>query len=459
MKNDTVCAVMTPLFSGATGAVRVSGPDAFRICGKIFSVPLADKPGHTLHVGTVFDSSGRPLDEAVASVYRAPKSFTGEDVVEFSCHGSLYILDALIKSLIANGARQALRGEFSKRAFINGKMDISQAQGIIDLIEAESETEARIAYRHLTGGISKAVEDIRGDLLAVTAQILAYIDYPDDEIADVSPERLKNEVCAAKEKVSALKNSFSSGRLIKEGLIGCLCGKPNVGKSMLLNRLTGFNRSIVTSVAGTTRDLVEEKILVGGIKIALWDTAGIRDTEDEVEKIGVSLAEKKARQANVILALFDGMSPLDREDEELLSFLKTADGVKIAVLNKDDLCADGNGCFAENEAVLQKTGLFSSVCQISAKTGAGIPELKEAMTALLGKIDPDSGEIVTDERQYQCLVHAEEALIRAEENIFLTPDAILEDMEEAIGALGTVVGKSVGEEVIETIFSRFCVGK
>lgn len=459
-QNDTVCAVMTPLVSGATGSVRISGPEAFTIAEKVFSLSLANKPGHTLHFGTVFSADGKPLDQAVASVYKAPKSFTGEDVVEFSCHGSVYVLSSLVRALISHGARQASRGEFSKRAFINGKMDMTQAQAIMDLIESESETEARVAYRHLSGGLSAEIEAIRSSLLDTAAQILAYIDYPDDEIEDLSPEVLGKTVSLAKERVCSLKNTFSSGKLIKEGVTACLCGKPNVGKSMLLNRLAGFERSIVTSIAGTTRDAVEQRILFGGLKVSLWDTAGLRGTEDEVEKIGVSLAEQKIKQAQLIFALFDGSRPFDDEDREVLSLLEHAAGEKIALINKTDLFDSEK--YENREKIkenLCRSGLFDCVLFLSAKTGDGIPLLEEKTEDLFGKIDPDSSEIVTDQRQYECLCRAEEALSRAVENLALTSDALLEDIEQAAEALGMVTGKSVGEEVIETIFSRFCVGK
>lgn len=458
-RNDTVCAIMTPLLSGATGAVRISGPEAFTIAETVFSVSLADKPGHTLHYGVVYDSAGRALDDVVASVYRAPKSFTGEDIVEFSCHGSVYVLRELVKALISHGARQAQRGEFSKRAFMNGKIDMAQAQGIIDLIESESEKEAWIAYRHLSGSLSKKIEEIRQPLLEITAQILAYIDYPDDEIGEISSETLQKSIFSARDSIVSLKRTFDSGKLVKEGLTVCLCGKPNAGKSMLLNQFAGYDRSIVTAIAGTTRDAVEETVEIGGMKVRLWDTAGLRETEDEVEKIGVSIAEEKMRSAQLILAVFDGSRPLDEEDRKICASLQEAPGEKIALLNKQDLIsAENKALFSDTEAFLEKTGCFSAVCRVSAKKGEGMELVRERMTSLFGKIDPDE-EIITDFRQYQCLVRAEEAIGHAVQNLSLTPDVLLADIEDAISALGTVTGKSVGEEVIETIFSRFCVGK
>ena len=318
MLNDTIVAPITPLFMSAVGTLRISGSEAIQITEKIFSKPLKEEKTHTLHHGFIFDENDQVVDDVVVALYRNPSSYTGEDVVEISCHGSVFIINKMQKLIVANGARLAQNGEFSKRAFLNGKMDIAQAEAVIDLIETESENEAAVALGHLRGFLSKEINEIRQSLLDIVSQILAYIDYPDDEIGEVSYEELEQTIRISLEKVEKLEKSFNVGQIIKNGIKVSILGKPNVGKSFIMNRLLGYERSIVTDIAGTTRDVVEERATLGGIKLYISATAGIRGTEDIVEKIGVEKAMENVQNSDLALCVFDSSRPADNEDKEVI---------------------------------------------------------------------------------------------------------------------------------------------
>jgi tRNA modification GTPase len=450
--NDTICAISTPPLMSAIGVIRVSGNDCIDIVGRCFDKPLNDKKGGTLTHGYIYDpESGKQIDEVVLSLFRAPASYTGEDVVEISCHGSVYILNRVIKLLISNGARQADRGEFTKRAFINGKLDTVKAEGIIDLIEAQTEKEASVAIEHLKGKLSKEINAVRDTLLGISAQIMAYIDYPDDEIEELEPENLYPLLKEQHLKVKRLLSSFEKGKLIKNGVSVCIAGKPNVGKSSLMNRLAGYDRSIVTEIEGTTRDIVEETVSIKGIKVKLSDTAGIRETDDRVEKIGVERAYSKLNSADIILAVFDGSRHLSEEDKELLSALSGMRAKKIAVINKTDLPEE-----------LEKNELFGfdKTVRISSLENYNLDGLADAMCQLFEEeLELNDTEIITNERQFQCLSKAEAALSQCIGDVLLPPDVLEVCIEDAIDALSVVLGKSVGEDILQTIFSRFCVGK
>lgn len=447
MDEQTIFAPMTPVAVAAAGVIRLSGSKTFEIIEDIFSKSLKNADGNTAHHGYISDGD-RVIDDVVVTVFRAPKSYTGEDVAEISCHGSLYVLSEVQRLLIKKGARLARPGEFSKRAFINGKMDMVQAEAVIDLIESESEKEAKIALSQIKGGLSAKTEEVRQSLISLSADILAYIDYPDDEIADVSSETLGEKILSCKKTLSALEKSYEGGKIIKEGLRVAITGKPNVGKSSLMNRLVGRDRSIVTDIEGTTRDVIEEKISVGGLKLRLFDTAGIRDGADPVEKIGVERAAAEIDGADLILCLFDLSRPFDKDDEKVLSLVSSSAAKKIAVFNKNDL---------ERKFSKEISG-FDAETYISAGSGDGTDGLENAISSLC-EGQTGSDETIMNARQYSCVLSALTALERAVENLTLTPDVILCDVQEAIEALSVMTGKSVSEEIIENIFSRFCVGK
>ena len=451
MLNDTIVAPITPLFMSAVGTLRISGSEAIQITEKIFSKPLKEEKTHTLHHGFIFDENDQVVDDVVVALYRNPSSYTGEDVVEISCHGSVFIINKMQKLIVANGARLAQNGEFSKRAFLNGKMDIAQAEAVIDLIETESENEAAVALGHLRGFLSKEINEIRQSLLDIVSQILAYIDYPDDEIGEVSYEELEQTIRISLEKVEKLEKSFNVGQIIKNGIKVSILGKPNVGKSFIMNRLLGYERSIVTDIAGTTRDVVEERATLGGIKLYISDTAGIRGTEDIVEKIGVEKAMENVQNSDLALCVFDSSRPADNEDKEVIKTLKALKIKKIAIINKTDLKS------VFDEKLLTD---FDKKIYLSAKENIGFEELEKATAELFSQgLSIKSNEIITNQRQYQCLVKAKEALTESLNDILMTPDIILINIEAALEALSMIVGKSVNEEIVENIFSRFCVGK
>lgn len=454
MNSETITALSTAPFMSAIAVIRISGDKTFDIIDKIFSKTLKNAPGNTVHHGFIQNEDGKVLDDVLVTVFKKPNSYTGEDVAEISCHGSLYIINSIQNLIISNGGRQAHNGEFTKRAFLNGKLDMLQVEAVIDLIESQSEKEVTNAITHLKGDLSKKINIIREDLLNISSQIMAYIDFPDDEIADVSEQTLSLAISTAIDGLNMLIKSFNTGQIIKNGIKTIITGKPNVGKSLLMNRLLGYDRSIVTEIKGTTRDIIEETATFGDLKLVISDTAGIRQTVDTVEQIGVERALDKIKNSDLILCVFDNSKALDEEDLALYSFIKDKKCKKMAVLNKTDL---GKSLIESEQEFFS---VFDSKVVISALEGSGFENLEQELKNLFTDgIIENKNEIITNSRQYQCLVTAKHALDRAYENRFLTPDVIEIDIEEAISSLGEIMGKTVNAEIIENIFSRFCVGK
>ena len=445
----TIVAISTAPMTSAIGIVRISGDRAFEITEKIFSKPLANVDGYRVVYGKIYDGK-KVLDTVLATVFRSPNSYTGEDTVELSCHGSPYILNRVVELLIENGAVRAGRGEFSKMAYINGKMDAVQAEGVIDLIEAQTAAEVAAAQSELGGKISEKVEEVRKKLVSLSADILAYVDYPDEDIADISSEKIEKTVSECYEQINTLSLTYGKGRMIKNGVRTVICGKPNAGKSMLMNSILGCERSIVTETEGTTRDVVGESAVFGGVKLEVRDTAGIRDASDDVEKIGVKLAEKELASADLILFVFDMSRKKDENDERVLEEIKKSSAKKIAVLNKSDIAAK-----TEKTPDFEE---FDASVVISAKTGEGMKNLEKTVASLVSDGVVPS-EVVMNARQFECLCGCAAALKNALDNIAMTPDVLLDDVNEAIFCLGSVTGKGVAEQIIEDIFSRFCVGK
>ena len=445
MKNETIAALSTAPYKAALGVIRMSGEDAVAIAEKVFSRSLRSERSSSVIHGNIVDGP-QTVDDVLVSVFFAPNSFTGEDTVEISCHGGVYNCSRILRLLIKNGARQAKNGEFTKRAFLNGKLDLLKAEAIIDLIDSETKSEANAAVGRLKGRLSDRINALREGLLEISARLLAFIDYPDDDIEDTDAQEMRNLIINTHSELEKLIESYGSGRLIKDGVKTVIAGKPNVGKSMLMNRLLGEDRCIVTSVAGTTRDVIEESAEIGGVKLRLFDTAGLRDSDDEVEKIGVEKTVGKLSEAELILCVFDLTDRITDVPEEIAK----AKAKKIAVFNKLDLTS-------EKPEIPHG---FDRAVFISAKTGEGEDGLEKAVAELfpLAK-DAGESEIPANLRQYECLVAAENELAHAIENIGITPDALLSDIEGAISALGEMTGKTVSEEIIENIFSRFCVGK
>lgn len=407
--------------------------------------------GYSAAYGTVFDAEGE-LDDGVLLVYRAPHSYTGENTAEICCHGGLYVMQKVLRTVLSLGAVPAGAGEFTKRAFLNGKMDLSQAESVMNVISAQGEQALTAARNTLKGNVSKKAGDICSSLIASAAALAAWADYPDEDIPAVQTDNLRAQLVKNAQELKELIDRYDAGKTVTQGVNTVICGKPNVGKSTLMNLLTGYNRSIVTSVAGTTRDVVEETVRVGSTLLRLADTAGLHDTEDEVESIGVSIAKDRIYDADLVLAVFDISRELSDEDRELISVCR---GRKcIAVLNKTDL-----------EHKLKTDEIRENipfVIELSAKNADSSPLLENALMKLLGTEGLDfNQEILAGERQRDC---CKKALENLNEGIFaidsgLTADAVNVSIDCAVEALLTLTGKKASEEIVSEVFKTFCVGK
>ena len=453
--SDTIAAIATARAPSAIGILRLTGPDTLRILDIVFRPkgrPMSSRPDRAMVLGDVLDREGQAIDNGLAVLFRGPNSYTGEDCAEIHCHGSPVVLQEVLLSLFAAGARQAKGGEFTQRAFLNSRMDLMQAESVVDLIDAETAEAAHHAAAQLSGALSRGVEEIYEALMDITSRFYAVVDYPDEDIEDLQRETIITTLAAAEDKLRALLATFDRGRILKQGLPTVILGKPNAGKSSLLNALLGYDRAIVTDVAGTTRDTVEEKVCVGRLLLRLCDTAGIRQSEDTVERIGVERSRQAAAQASLALLVIDTSRPLGAEDEEAVAVAQTVPNV-IAVLNKSDL-----PCAVETAALQQR---FAHTIQVCAKTGEGLTELAALIESLYPLGDVPCGELLTNARQADAVQRALTAVSAAREalDLGLTPDAVLTDGEAALEALGELSGKSIREDLVNTIFSRFCVGK
>ena len=454
--NDTIAAIATAQAPSAIGILRLSGPDTCAILDGVFcpknGKPMSAQDGRNMVYGTLLDSAGRVIDNALCVLFRAPNSYTGEDCAEIHCHGSPIVLNEGLTSLFAKGARQAKGGEFTRRAFLNGRMDLIQAEAVVDLIDAETAEAARNAVGQLSGTLSRTVEEIYEALMAVVSRFYAVVDYPDEDIEDLQRAELLDTLRRSENKLQELLATFSRGKLLKSGVPTVILGKPNAGKSSLLNALLGYERAIVTDVAGTTRDTVEEKVRLDHVLLRLIDTAGIRETADSVEKIGVERSRVAAGKASLALLVLDGSAPLDAEDE---SAIAVAEGVAnlMVIVNKADLPRRIDvGALADR---------FDNVISLSAKTGEGITTLTDHITSLYPAGTTAQGELLTNARQADAVSRAWNAVREARSalRIGMTPDVVLSDVENALSALGELNGKSLREDLVATIFSRFCVGK
>lgn len=452
---DTIAAIATAQSPSAIGILRLTGPETCTIMDKVFrpkGKPLSQRENRKMVLGDVLDREGRVIDNGLAVLFHGPNSYTGEDSGEIHCHGSPLVLQEVLLSLFQAGARQARGGEFTQRAFLNGRMDLIEAEAVADLIDAETAEAARNAVGQLSGAISRGINEIYDDLMDITSRFYAVVDYPDEDIEDLQRTAMEKTLLFAEEKLKALLATFDRGRIMKQGVPTVILGRPNAGKSSLLNALLGYDRAIVTDVAGTTRDTVEEKVLVGRILLRLIDTAGIRETEDAVERIGVERSRDAARQADLALLVLDSSQPLTEEDEAAMAVAEKAPHL-IVVLNKCDLPG------GVDEAYLRRR--FPGVSCISAKTGEGLTFLTEKIEEIYAAGDVKTGEMLTNARQAEAVGRALEAVRRAKEALIwgMTPDVILTEGEQALEALGELNGKHIREDLVATIFSRFCVGK
>ncbi|MCY1714693.1 tRNA uridine-5-carboxymethylaminomethyl(34) synthesis GTPase MnmE [Caproiciproducens galactitolivorans] len=453
--SKTIAAISTPQAPGGIGIVRISGPRAREIAGKVFTSKrgktLDEIKGYTALYGRVHDGD-EAIDEAIALNYTAPASFTGEDVVELSCHGGLYLLRRVLKAVFSAGAVPAGPGEFTRRAFLNGKIGLTEAESVMQLIGAQGGQAAKAALAGHDGALEKKIRKIRESLIQTAAHLSAWADYPEDDIPEVNEESLHETLRFAKEELDRLLSQFDAGRAIREGVVTVIAGRPNVGKSTLMNLLSGCERSIVTEYAGTTRDIVEDTVILGDVPLRLSDTAGIHLTEDPVELIGVERARERIREAQLILAVFDSSQGLNDEDRELVSVIR--DAPSIAVVNKSDLPAK-----IDLEYIKYN---FKRIVYISALSGEGLEQLKNAVAELLhtAGLNPAEGILFT-ERQRDAARRAgegvDEALAAVESGITL--DAVTVSIEGAISALLELTGERATEAVVDSVFHHFCVGK
>ena len=450
---DTIAAIATGAQISAIGIVRLSGPDTIALMDKVFrpfaGKPMSQRADRALVYGSLIDRNGDLLDLCLCTVSRAPHSYTGEDTAELQCHGSPVVLRAALEELFALGARQAGPGEFTKRAFLNGCLELTAAEAVVDLIDAESIESAKNAAGQLNGAIGSKVDVIYSALTDMSAHFHAVLDYPDEDIEEFRLADYRDTLTEAETQLRRLLATFERGKLMNAGLPAVIIGRPNAGKSSLLNALLGYDRAIVTAVPGTTRDTIEEKLRIGRLTLRLVDTAGIRETEDKVERLGVERSRAAVEQAQLVLALIDGSAPLTAEDEEILRRAESAPRALI-VRSKADL-SPVPGALPTSLPVLS----------VSALTGEGLDDLQKAIEDLYPLPSVPAGEILTNARHAEAVSRALEALLSARSAMAegCLPDVVLTELEGAMAALGELSGRTVREDVTDRIFSRFCVGK
>ena len=496
--DGTICAPATIPGTGAISIIRVSGEDSLAIADKVIDVKgesLSETEGYRLRYGTIFADDGSVLDNVIVSVFRAPHSYTGENSVEISCHASRFIVNAVLELLVNAGARIAAPGEFTRRAFVNGKMDLAQAEAVADVIASQSAASHKVAMNQLKGGFSSELRVLREKLLTMTSLLELELDFSEEDVEFASRSELGALVEETLAHIVRLTDSFSRGNAIKNGVPVAIVGATNTGKSTLLNALLGEERAIVSDIAGTTRDTIEETLNLGGVMFRFIDTAGIRETDEVVEKIGIERTFKKLNEASIVL----GMTDLSRGEDSVLANAEyiwgkvnasSSDREFVLLVNKCDVdgiesveagfagtgsgagyvetgseagCADKAGKMARIEAALREKGIVTKMIPISAKTGSGLPELTETLAEIGRRITGDTDEpLVTNIRHYEALSRAATALRRVQDGLqvaTLPPDLIAQDLREALYHLGEIVGEISTDEVLGNIFRKFCIGK
>ena len=452
--SHVIAAISTGRQVSAIGILRLSGDGCIAVAEKVFTPqsgqPLSQAANRKLILGTLRDKEGRIIDQCMAVCARAPHSYTGEDTVELQCHGSPAVLSAGLEALFAAGARPAQRGEFTKRAFLNGQLALTQAEAVIDLIEAETADAAANAAGQVGGALKKKLAPIYDQLTDLCSHFHAVLDYPDEDIDDFDLKQYAAMLRSNAKALYALLQTYGQGRILRQGVAAAIVGKPNVGKSSLLNTLAGYDRVIVTDIAGTTRDTVEETVLLGSTRLRLIDTAGIRETRDAIEAMGVERSRKAVENADLVLYLCDGSQPLTQEDQEVIEACLSKENT-IALINKSDLGA----------VVVPSDFPFTTIIPISTKTGEGLDQLRQVVDEMFAGDTPCDGSILTNPRQFDAIARSYEAMLRVLQAMQLgqTPDAVLTDIEAAMEAMGEVTGATVREDITARIFERFCVGK
>lgn len=462
---DTIAAIATPLVPSAIGVLRLSGPGSAAAVDAVFTPfqggPMSARPGRTLVYGALRDREGAVIDHCLCTLSRAPRSYTGEDTAELQCHGSPAVLTLGLEALFAAGARQALPGEFTRRAFLNGKLDLTRTEAVADLIHAETPAAVRQAAGQLGGALAGAVDGIYDGLASLCAHFHAVLDYPDEDIEPFEAAELSAALALAAERLDALAATYRRGRLLNEGVPCAIVGRPNAGKSTLFNALVGYDRAIVAAVPGTTRDTVEERVSFGGVPLRLVDTAGLREAEDAVERLGVERSRAAMDRAELILAVVDASAPVTPEDAELLRAVGETGKPWIFVAAKQDLIG---GSRTAGRVTGRDGGPAapSASVEVSACTGQGLDTLEQAVAALFpAPPEGQAGAMLTNARQAEAAGRARAAVRRGAEALAagMPPDAVVSDVEEAMSALGELTGRTVREDVTARIFERFCVGK
>ena len=458
MRTDTIAAIATAMSSSGIGIIRISGDEAVGIVDRIFSMKngkkLSDMPTHTIHYGHIKDVD-EVIDEVMVVLMRGPKSYTREDTVEIDCHGGVYVMKRILETVIKYGARPAEPGEFTKRAFLNGRIDLSQAESVIDIINAKSEKEVKTSINQLEGNLSKKIKQIKQQILDVMVNVEVSIDYPEYDTPDATENEILNMLNNVEKELLKLENSFDNGKLIKEGIKTAIIGKPNAGKSSLLNCILNEERAIVTEIEGTTRDTIEEFVTVEGVPLKLIDTAGIREAKDEVEKIGITKSKEIAKDADLIIAIFDSSKDLTDEDKEILDIIKNK--TAIVVLNKMDLLNK----IDENMAEIKNVSKY--IVKMSTLEQKGIDDLYKSIGNLFSmeEISLDNTIVITNIRHKNLISKALNSCREAKKSMELGMplDIIAIFLKEILENLGEITGEEVTENIINEIFSRFCLGK
>lgn len=456
---DTVAAISTPRGKGGIAVIRISGDRALTVAERIFSVKLSDLEANRAVYGHIYfpnaDGTRTHIDDGIATVFRAPRSFTGEDTVEIACHGGILITETVLAACFASGARAAEAGEFTRRAFINGKLGLDASEALGSLLEARTFDQVRLASSGLRGRLGEDCDKIYERLLAVCAELRASIDFPEEDLTLMSDAELEALLCDVLDKTKTLASTYTTGRAIAEGIPTVICGKTNSGKSSLYNLLLGQDAAIVTDIEGTTRDVLRDTASVGGVTLNLADTAGLRDTLDPVEKIGIDRAYSELGCAELILAVIDSSAEVSDDDVRYFDKIKAFPAYKIAILNKSDLEA--------TESAEKLAEGFDRTVSLSAKTGEGKGELEAAISAafLDGELDIENDAVVVNERQYGALLESARYLQSALDafRVGYECELVASDVESAMDSLATLSGRSVSEDVVGSIFSKFCVGK
>jgi len=460
-EHDTIAAIATPPGQGGIAIIRVSGPQAETIARQVFVLaqPRARLLSHRLYFGRVCDPlTNQSLDQGLLALMRAPRSYTGEDIVEIHCHGGRLLSQRVLAAVLSQGARLAYPGEFTKRAFLNGRLDLSQAEAVLDLIQAESDPSLHLAWEQLSGCLSATCAALREKLLGLTAYVEAFLDFPEEDLPERAQTEMQQDISTLTAGITRLSATFAQGKVYREGIRTAIIGKPNVGKSSLLNLLAGTERAIVTSAPGTTRDILEETIVVGGVPLVVWDTAGLRHTTDEVERIGVERARAGALAAELVLAVFDASRPFDEEDKTVCD--EIASKTVIAVLNKVD-----------QPLVLDPADLgvhphLGSPIYLSAQCGTGLADLEARIRAAaygtaVQMQEQTAGAMITRTRHRDALLKVEHSLQQASLSLQagLPLDIVAVDLHEALDHLGEITGHISSEDILDLVFREFCIGK